>query len=255
MDDKLLRIRERFALGMQRVVGWVTYPCWGVVLIGLMRFGANYKIHELREIRKRYKELVKQSDGPVLVCANHLTKIDSALINWSLASTWSYMRSFRCFPWNMPERARYAGNVILRMICYLGSCIPVERGGDRESVKKSLDKLTYLMKKGHTITIFPEGKRSLTGRIDPEDYSYGAGRLVRTVENCKVLCIYLRGYNQSKSSGIPKRGEHFYFDMEVIQPQSTHNGLRATRDISAQIIQKLAEMEETFFSSMQLSPA
>ena len=250
--EKLLGKRDRLSLFTQRFVGWATLPFWSSFFIVIMRFWAKYSIKDLREIRRSFKNMLKESDGPILVCANHLTKIDSAIINWSLASTWTYWKSFRSFPWNMPERARYAKNLILRFICYLGSCIPIDRGGDREKVNKSLDKIAYLMRKGHTVTIFPEGKRSIIGKIDPEDYSYGVGRLVKAAQNCKVLCIYLRGDKQDGSSSIPKRGAKFYFDMKLVTPETPFKGLRATKDIAEQIIKHLHEMELQYFSKIHL---
>lgn len=247
-QDIKISLRDRVALKTQRIIGWITFPIWGTFLILVMRIVGRYQISKIREIRKRYKELIHSTKDPILICANHLTKIDSALINWSLASVGSYMMTFKVFPWNIPERARYEGNIFLRFICYLGSCIPIDRGGDRDTVKNSLDKLTYLLKKGDAVTIFPEGKRSRDGKLDYKNFSYGAGRVLRTVKNCKVLCIYLRGEAQKKYSGIPKIGEKFYFDMKLIDPKSIYTGLRATRDIAQQIINQLKIMEQTYFA-------
>lgn len=244
-----LRFRDRLSLNIQRFIGWSTFPFWGTLLIWLMRVYGRYRIPHLPEIRKRYREFVRTTKGPVLVCANHLTLIDSAIINWSLSSLWSYMPSYKTFPWNMPDRKLSHGNIIFRLLCYLGSCIPVDRLGDRGDVKNSLDKVTYVMKKGHAVTIFPEGTRSRSGRIDPENFSYGVGRLVKMVKDCQVLCVYLRGYKQEKYGSIPKRGDRFYFDMALIKPESSFAGLRATRDIASQIIGQLFQMEQAYFAA------
>lgn len=243
-----LKFKEKLALKIQHLVGWVTFPFWGTFLIGLLRFVGRYKIQQLREIRKHYKHLKKNLEGPLIVCSNHLTKIDSAILNWSLASVYSYMRSFKVFSWNLPERDNIR-NYLLRIICYLGSCVPIDRGGNRSKVKKSLDKVTYLLTKGHTITVFPEGTRSRTGRIDSEGYAYGVGRLVNKVKDCNVLCVYLRGHNQNKHSGVPPRGARFYLEMELIKPQSIYSGLRATRDVAGQIVNKLVHMEQMYFAA------
>lgn len=246
--SKLLSKKDRFSLFTQRFLGWATLPFWNNTAVFLMRFWAKYHVPDLRRIRKQFKEMLKETDGPIIVCANHLTKIDSVLINWSLASWWTYMKSYRSFSWNMPERANFAKNPVLRSICYLASCVPVDRGGDRDRVKKSIDKITHMMRKGHTVTIFPEGKRSRIGKIDAEDYSYGVGRLVKAVQDCKVLCVYLRGEAQETFSSIPKRGQKFYLEMKLITPESPFKGLRATKDIAEQIIGQLTEMEERYFA-------
>ncbi|MFQ5606138.1 MAG: lysophospholipid acyltransferase family protein, partial [bacterium] len=198
-----LKFKEKFALKIQYLVGWVTFPFWGTFLIALMRFVRRYKVQQLREIRRHYKQLKRSVEGPIIVCSNHLTKIDSVILNWSLASIFSYMRSFKIFSWNLPERAHLNQNFILRVLCYLGSCVPIDRGGSRNAVKKSLDKVIYLLKKGHTITVFPEGGRSRAGRIDLDSFTYGVGKLVNKVKDCNVLCVYLRGHNQEEYSSIP----------------------------------------------------
>ncbi len=246
-----LKFKEKFALKIQHLVGWITFPYWGTFLIALMRFVRRYKVQQLREVRRQYKQLKRSAEGPMIVCSNHLTKIDSAILNWSLASIFSYMRSFKMFSWNLPERANIYQNYILRILCYLGSCVPIDRGGSRSAVKKSLDKVIYLLKKGHTITVFPEGARSRTGRIDLDSFTYGVGRLVNKVKDCNVLCVYLRGHNQEEYSNIPPRGARFYLDMELIKPQSTYSGLRATRDVASQIISKLVLMEQAYFATVR----
>ena len=217
--------------------------------VALMRFGVGYRILQLRQIRKRYRELVRSAKGPVLVCPNHLTMIDSAILNWSLAPVWSYLRSFKIFSWNLPEKTNFYKNPVLRAMCYFGSCIPIERGGNRDSIRKALNKVIYLLQKGYIVTVFPEGKRSRNGRIDTKEFSYGVGRLVTMVKGCKVLCVYLRSHRQEKHSSIPPRGSRFYLSMKLIQPESMHSGLRATRDIAAQIIEQLHLMEQSYFAA------
>ena len=234
---------------LQRIIACVAFPLVGSLAYLLMRWVMGYRILNLREFRRRYNELRRTSPGPILICANHLTKIDSVIINWSLASVWSHMCSFKFYPWNLPERERYAGNIFLRLICYLGSCIPVDRGGDRDKVRNALNKLIYLLKKENTVTLFPEGQRSRTGVVNSKDFSYGVGRLVKGVENCKVVCIYLRGAHQKSYGSIPRRGERFYLDLALIKPKSIYTGLRATRDIASQIVHKLEQMEKAYFAS------
>jgi len=244
-----LKFREKLSLKIQRLIGWATFPFWGTFLIALMRVVGGYRVQQMREIRKHFKELKRNADGPILVCSNHLTKIDSIILNWSLASVWAYMRSFKIFSWNLPERSNFYQNYVLRLMCYLGSCVPIDRGGSREAVRKSLDKVTYLLSKGHTVTVFPEGGRSRTGRIDLDKSTYGVGRLVNKVKGCHVLCVYLRSHKQENYSEIPRRGSRFYLDMELFQPKSPHSGLRATRDIANQIVEKLVIMEQAYFAT------
>lgn len=244
-----LKLRDKLGLRIQHLAGWMTFPFWGTTIIGLLHLVGRYKVSEMREIRRHFRRLQKSTEGPILVCSNHLTKIDSVILNWSLASVWSYMRSFKIFSWNLPERANFYHNYFTRSLCYLASCIPIDRGGSREAVKRSLDKATYLLKKGHTVTIFPEGGRSRSGRLNKEQFTYGVGQLVKKVKDCNVLCVYLRGHNQHSYSNIPHRGARFHISMEIIKPDSVHSGLRATRDVAQQIFDQLTQMEQAYFAS------
>lgn len=247
-ENSELTFTDKLALKTQRMLGWITFPSWGTFYYFVIRFVGRYRLMELRTIRKRYQQMVKRANRPVAICANHLTKMDSALITRSLASIWSYMRSFRLFSSNLPERARYANNLFLRLNCYLGSCIPVDRGGNRYSVKKSLNKLIYLLRQGETAAIFPEGKRSRDGIVDESDFSYGVGRLISSVKNCNILCIYMRGRGQKTYSSVPRWGEELYFEMKTIKPKSVYQGLRATRDLAKQVITQLKHMEQHYFA-------
>lgn len=244
-----LKFKEKLYLKVQYFIGWITFPFWGTFSILVLRFVGRYKVQQIREVRKQFKQLKRNVEGRILVCSNHLTKIDSIILNWSLASVWAYMRSFKIFSWNLPERSNFHQSYFLRMMCYLGSCVPIDRGGNRDDVKKSLDKVTYLLKKGHLVTIFPEGTRSRTGRINLEGLTYGVGRLVNKVSDCNVLCVYLRSHKQDNYSDIPHRGSRFYLNMELIKPSSPHAGLRATRDIANQIVEKLVLMEHAYFAT------
>jgi len=244
-----LKFKEKLFLKIQYLIGWFTFPVWGTFSILILRFVGKYKVQQIREIRKRFKHLKRNVKGTILVCSNHLTKIDSLILNWSLASVWAYMRSFKIFSWNMPERANFKNSYFLRLMCYLGSCVPIDRGGSRDAVNKSLDKVTYLLRKGHLVTIFPEGTRSRTGRINMEGLTYGVGRLVNKVKDCSVLCVYLRSHNQDNYSDIPQRGAQFSLNMELIKPETQYSGLRATRDIATQIVEKLVLMEHAYFAT------
>jgi len=243
-----LSFLDRMTLSVQNWIGWASFPIWGGGVIGAMRLIKHYEIEDLQDVRRRYEEIRRSAGGPLLLCVNHLTKIDSAVLNWGLASVGAYMGDFRRFSWNIPERARYYYHPLLRMICYLGQCVPVDRGGSREAVRKSMAKVTYLLRRGYPVTVFPEGARSRSGRMETKEFSYGPGRLLRQIDRCSALCVYLRGHNQEVATTLPPRGAKFYLKMELLSPESRHTGLRATRDYAAQIVEKLRQMESAYFA-------
>jgi hypothetical protein len=47
---------------------------------------------------------------------------------------------------------------------------------------------------------------------------------------------------------VPARGDSFYVDFELVEPQSEHSGMRRSRDFSQQIVDRLAGMEEEYFA-------
>lgn len=225
-----------------------------VFIIGPIYFAAlrlmGYRVRDLRKIRKQCAEMLTTHDGPWIVCANHLTMIDSAIITYATLSLPRQLLQFRLIPWNLPERNNFQRNLFLAVLCYLAKCIPINRGGNRDEMKKTLDTCNSLLELNQALLIFPEGGRSRTGKVNTEGFSYGVGRFVKEFENCKIMCIYLRGDSQHSYGLIPRFGERFTVTVEVLQPQLTQeNGLRAQRFYADQIIKKLAHMEEDYFTT------
>ncbi len=210
-------------------------------------------MRRIREIRRQFREIRKQVKAPLLICANHLTLIDSVIIHWAFSSIWSYFLHFRDFSWNVPEKDNFKNNLIRSVITYLGKCIPIERKGSKEHHDQVLNQMRYLLQQGEPFTIFPEGERSRTGRIDTDNVKYGVGNIIENVENCKVLCVYLRGDGQNTYSEIPKMGETFTLTMELLEPKKVSKGLRGQREVSYQIITKLKEMEDAYFAGRDQS--
>lgn len=208
-----------------------------------------YRVQKVKEIRRRCANEFTRHKGPWIICANHLTMIDSFILGYASFSLIGHITGFKKLPWNLPERRKFQSNIFLAVLCYLAKCIPIDRGGSREKIKKTLDKCVYLLRNGQSIMIFPEGGRSRTGRINKESFSYGVGRFVKDVENCKVMCIYLRGNKQDNYSVIPDWGDKFSVQIEVFSPERIEgSGLRVQREYATQIIERLARMEERYFA-------
>ncbi|MBN1828215.1 MAG: 1-acyl-sn-glycerol-3-phosphate acyltransferase [Deltaproteobacteria bacterium] len=240
--------RQKALLHLQYILGrlfvFVTVPLMYAALKTL-----RYSIRDLRSTRRTVKYHLSQHRGPWLVCANHLTMIDSVILAYAMAPLWRYAIRFNEAPWNLPERANFQRNIVLTILCYLTKCIPVSRGGDREEMKKTLDSCLYQLNHGQPLLIFPEGGRSRTGFVNTEIFSYGAGRLALTAESCRVLCLYLRGDGQSSYSNIPRYKERFTVLVDSIKPHSNHSGLKGHRDCARQIIEKLAAMEKIYLDT------
>ena len=130
---------------LQRWLGWMVAPLWVPFTSFWLSRRLSYKIVELRETRRAYRRIRKESDAPLLICANHLTLIDSFLIGQALSSSFRYLIDFDSLPWNVPEESNFANTRLNRVLAYLGKCIPIRRGGSREDVAGVLKRVTYLL--------------------------------------------------------------------------------------------------------------
>ncbi len=242
--------RERLALLVQREVGRVLGPLWIPLLVVLMYAGLGWRIEGARQLRREYARL-RAEPGPLLVCANHLTMLDSAVIAWALGSPAFYLRHYAALPWNTPERRHFASTWWKRLLVYVMKCVPLERGSGRREVAGVLARVGYLLGRGEAVLVFPEGARSRSGRIEPESGAYGVGRLIQALPGCRVLCVYLRGRGQVSWSDAPRRGERFRAELRCFEPKSDQSGVRGSLDVARQIVSQLAEMERRHFDGRQ----
>jgi hypothetical protein len=231
-------------LELQRAIGTSQAP-WFVLLFWLLlRYVGGYRIHGLRRFRLAVSTYIRQAGNrPLLICANHLTMIDSMLIAWSLYHPARYMVQYRLMPWNMPELKNFSQSVWLRIMCYLGKCIYVEREGSSASKRASLSKIYYLLNRGDPVLIFPEGGRSRTGRINTDTSTTGVGRLLQALPETRVLCVYFRGRTQKTYSFWPRRGEIFEASVKLLHPKTSLIGSQGARDLTQQIMHALHDLE------------
>ena len=242
-----LSVGERLSLVAQREIGRLTGLLWIPLTMALGRYGFRWRIEGVRETRREFRRLRKASSAPLLVCANHLTMLDSFLVAMALGGPWYFIGHYASIPWNTPARENFASVSWMRILVYLIKCVPVSRGGDRRAIGNVLAKITWLLSIGEVALIFPEGGRSRTGRVDTEAVTYGVGRILRALPDCRVLCVYVRGDRQEGHTALPTRGDRFRVSLRSLEPKTTQRGLRGSLDISKQIISQLAEMERRYF--------
>ena len=246
VPDRSGRSFGRGPLERQRLVGRLAAPVWLPLVVLLMRFGLRWRIRDASRGREEYKHLLEDR-RPLLVVANHLTMVDSAVIGWGLASAPGHVARHRGLPWNVPLQSRVHRSWLRRALAYAMKCVPVPRGGDRQEVVRVLDRLAHLLRSGEVVLMFPESGRSRTGRVDTAATADGVGRLVKEVEGCRVLCVYARGDRQRTWSNFPAWGETFTIATRLIEPRSDLRGLRASRDLATQIVRQLVDMERDHF--------
>jgi hypothetical protein len=213
-----------------------------------MRFGFRWRLRNATKSRTLYARLLADDPRPLLIAANHLTMVDSALIGWALGSTRHHMVHYRGLPWNVPEQSRVESSWVWRVLAYPMKCVPVPRGGERRRVAQVLEGLRHLMRRGEVVLMFPEGGRSRSGRIDRRSVAQGVGRLIQGLENCRVLCVYLRGDEQHSWSNLPAVSDTFTVATRLVEPRTDLRGIRASRDLASQVLDHLAEMEQAYFA-------
>ena len=240
--------RDKAALELQRILSFLLLFIFGSVCVVLFRVRFRYSAVDLKGLRRRYREIRQQHPGAMLLCTNHLTLIDSIVQAVMLCPLHRYLTNVSALPWNLPERKNFNHAFLWRLACYLGRCIPVTRGGTSEESRRTQARMKYVLNRGDIIAIFPEGKRSRTGLVDDEDFSYGTGHLMQLVPEATVLCVYLRGLNAAGFRDWPKNGERFHVDLQVLHPKTEMKGRRAVRDLSRQIVTQLKTMENNFLA-------
>jgi 1-acyl-sn-glycerol-3-phosphate acyltransferase len=245
-DDRVTP-RARAAYEVQMRLGHLAFFAIGPAAVVFMRGVRRNRFAGLDEVRKLYRQAAK-SGRPVVVCANHLTMFDSIFLHYALATVPEYLRSFRLFTWNVPAVENFKRDPFLRALTYLSKTIAIQRGGSASHTREVLDRIKYLTGRGQIFTIFPEGGRSRTGRVEVERVASGVGSIVRDLERPLVLCVYMRAERQESYGHLPPRGDRIDLRAELIEPTTTAQGVRAAKELSRQIIEKLRDLELAHFA-------
>jgi hypothetical protein len=235
------------ALRLQRAVGHLLLLPFAGFLVFLMRWVRGYRIAELRSLRRKFARIV--ADGrPLLICANHLTFIDSALMIWAFGSNWRYFFRFREFSWNLPAGDFFKKRLHFRLVAYLSKCIFIHRDGTKEHKDGVLAQCHWLLRRGEIISIFPEGRRSRIGRCVRERITDGVGKLLAAKPGCRALCVYLRGDKQTTFSDYPAKGSVLRLRLRLITPRTSASGRSAYADLAGQVADTIATLEREHFA-------
>lgn len=225
---------------------------FGGILLLLMKYFRGYRIENMQEIRQAFKEIwaeKQRTKKPLIICANHLTFIDSALIIWALASNFWYVFNYDAFTWNLPAGDFFKKKLRYHATLYLTKCIFLDRQGSSAHKNAVLNLCRHLLEKGNVVLIFPEGQRSRTGIFDNERLRFGVGKIISSLENAQVLCIYLRSPQQETFSNYPPKNAVFKLKMRLIEPK-IYDGDKKKTSIEAvgEIGAAIKQMEEEFFA-------
>ncbi len=220
------------------------FPITLLILLPFLYLVMRYKFQDKVGVRKKFADIMRQrGQKPMIVAPNHLTKIDSILLQIACVSSTDLFTKYSWVFWHVLDP------INLPFLCPVLKVIPISRMGERKQVQQIKEKIKSHLQRGDLVVIFPEGSRSQTGKVDTENFQYGIGEIIQEIPNASVLCAYIRGKRQHHKSSIPSHAETLDVSLKVIEPMATSQGLRGAREISRQVIGTLQQMEEDYFAS------
>jgi 1-acyl-sn-glycerol-3-phosphate acyltransferase len=174
------------------------------------------------------RENLKGAKGPFIVIANHSSHLDSIVLLKSLPFRLSHRLAFggaadRWFLKDMKgKKSGWYNSLVM-------NTWPIKRGGGTSS----LDYGKWLLDKGWSLMIFPEGTRSTTGKM--AKFRHGVSVLALE-KNVPVLPVYMEGLREIRPKGTKEitpgpvtvnigRPIHFAPDTQV--PDATYRMYKA----------------------------
>src|SRR5207245_534912 len=90
--------RARLALELQRQISRLLSPLWIPGVAAVLWLALGYRVEGMERLRREFRRIRRQTRGPLLICANHLTMIDSAIVACALGSPGWYLLNFSAVP-------------------------------------------------------------------------------------------------------------------------------------------------------------
>ena len=171
---------------------WMRSGALGGAILPLSR-------HYLR-LRVEGLEHLAEMDPPVIFVANHVSHLDTVAIFSALPSSWRRRLApamaqdfFRAYfqPLGRPWKERVASASQYLLACGFFNAYPLPQG--RSSVRQALQYTGQRIDQGHCPLVFPEGRRSPDGNLQP--FKMGIGFMALRLQ-VPVVPIHLEGLYQ-----------------------------------------------------------
>ncbi|MEO8230500.1 MAG: AMP-binding protein [Chloroflexota bacterium] len=184
------------------IYGWPLSP--GVRMIGLT-FQALVMVplvHLFYRVRRTGVEHLQGLEGPVLFTPNHCLHSDNAIVLTQLPLGWRWSLSVAA-----GAESIYGNPVRGFLASVLANAFPLRREG---SIRRSLELLGARLDRGFNILIYPEGKLTVGGPIQP--FKSGAGLLaVEGATPVVPMKLIIHAMSRFDAPGNPIRG-----DVEIV---------------------------------------
>ncbi len=133
-------------------------------------------------------------DGPAILCPNHISFLDSAVLMLSVPRNVSFV-----------GKAEYMDDWKTKFLFPALGMIPIDRSGGSKS-QAALDAAENVLKRGELFGIYPEGTRSRDG--DLYKGRTGAARLAMTI-GCPIFPVGISGTDEIQpiGSNVPRFGK------------------------------------------------
>jgi long-chain acyl-CoA synthetase len=178
-------------------VTWLRRLAWWCLLLPLTRVMSRRRV--------RGQEHLREVRAPVLFVSNHITEVDPAVILSALPFQWrsklaiamrgELLREWRNMPAGTSGWQRFLARAKYVLVVALFNVFPLpQESGFRRSFAFAGETLD----RGYSLLVFPEGRRTEDGQMNP--FMAGAGLLVQKL-NVPVVPIRIDGLFALKQQG------------------------------------------------------
>lgn len=180
------------------IFGWPLNPLVRVIGLGIQELLIAPALGLFYRVRITGEEKLTSLEGPVIFLPNHCLHTDNAIILTSLPFRWR---------WNLTVAAAaddIFGNPIRGLgAAVIGNAFPLAREG---AIRRSLELLGARLDRNFSVLIYPEGKLTVGGPMQP--FKSGAG-LIAVEGATPVVPMKLKIHRMSRidARGAPLRGD------------------------------------------------
>ncbi|MCX7828625.1 MAG: 1-acyl-sn-glycerol-3-phosphate acyltransferase [Thermanaerothrix sp.] len=144
--------------------------------------------------------------SPLIVASNHCSHLDPPLVGSFFPGDLCYLAKEELF------RSPFMG----WMLTHLGAC-PVRRE-DAQGAGGVMRLMLKILRDGRSLLIFPEGTRSMDGRLQPLEEGVA---FLSLKANVPILPVFVRGTFEAfpKGAKMPRRGDITLSFGDIISPE------------------------------------